>query len=185
VCIGWNFVRGGREDMRRLGVERAALLQEKRKAYDWLRRNSPVQARAIAGEDAALYLYTGRQAMRPIELLPSGAYDPAQLDLDLSHIADVAHAIGASYWMASPDDSNTHWVGAKQPLAARLSQIEAALPQLFRSSNRQVSIYGLACVQHPEKAGCQAADRVLFPGTGRNPNHVENGISEAPVRRSL
>lgn len=159
----WNLAVGDRAQLRSLSRSRAALLVEKREAYDWLRRNSSGDARAVAGEDGCLYLYTGRQAMAYIALLPAGAYEPTRLQEDLDHMTDVAQAIGAEYWLASPDDSDKQWKAAKPLLAARLDQIESVLPELFHSGGGHVRIYGLACVQHPEDPSCRSADRVLFP----------------------
>ncbi len=159
----WNFAVGDRAQLHRLSRSRAALLAEKREAYAWLRRNSSGDARAVAGEDGCLYLYTGRQAMSYIALLPAGAYEPARLQKDLDHMTDVAQAIGAEYWLASPDDSDKQWKAAKPLLAARLDQIESVLPELFRSGGGHVQIYGLPCVQHPEDPSCRSAHRVLFP----------------------
>ena len=169
--VVWNFEFGDdRAQLRRTSRDRAALLVEKREAYDWLRRNSSADARAVAGESGCLYLYTGRQAMAYIALLPAGVYEPAYLQRDLNHMTDVARAIGAEYWLASPDDSDKQWKSAKPFMATRLEQIESVLPELFRSRYGHVRIYGLPCVQHPEDPSCQSADRVLFPDGWGNPN---------------
>ncbi len=162
--IAWNFLANAdRAALQQTSMERAHLLEEKREAYEWLRRNAPQDARAAAGEDAALYLYTGIQAMSHIALQRAGAYDDAYLQDDLKHMTDVAQAIGAQYWIASSDDSDKQWVAAKPLLAARYKEIEGVLPELFRSSAGHVRIYSLACVQQPDVSACQTADRVLFP----------------------
>lgn len=180
LAIGWNFVHGDREKLREVSVKRAELLREKREAYGWIRRNSSPGERVIASEDAMLYLYTDRETMRPIELLPNGAYDPARLSLDLEHVTDVAGAIGATYWLASPNDSDTHWKASKRRLAARLSEVEGVLPELFTSSGGQVSVYGLGCVRSPNTAGCQAADRILFPDKQRIGNAATSSTEIRP-----
>lgn len=169
--VAWNFVANeDRADVRRTSLNRAALLSEKREAYEWLQRNSPKDARAVASEDGALYLYTGRQAMAHIALQRAGAYDDAFLQYDLAHVTDVARAIGAQYWLASSDDSDKQWRSAKPPLAVRYKEVESVLPELFHSSGGQVRIYGLGCVQHPETTECQTADLVLFPQGFKNPS---------------
>jgi 4-amino-4-deoxy-L-arabinose transferase-like glycosyltransferase len=143
--IAWNFVANkDRAQQRQDSAARGALLAEKQQAYDWFRLHAPDGARAVAAEDGAFYLYTGRQAMAQMELRRAGAYDPAYLQQDLAHMTDVASAIGAEYWVASPDDSDKQWVAAKPFLAARLGEIESGLPELFRSSGGHVRIYGLA-----------------------------------------
>ncbi len=163
IGMAGNFIFSGRADMAKTSEDAASLLVEKREAYEWLRANSSPDARVVAGEDVALYLYTDRQAMSHIALVPAGAYDPAQMQRDLDHMTDVARAIGASYWMSSPDDSDKQRRAAKPLLAARFAEIERVLPELFRSSGGQVKIYGTECILHPEKTSCAAADRVLFP----------------------
>ena len=168
--IAWNFVTNAdRVKLRRSSIDRAALLSEKREAYDWLRQNTLEDGRVVAGEDGSVYLYTGRQAMAPIALQRAGAYDDAYLRYDLAHMADVAKAIGAQYWMAASDDSDKQWVAAKPFLSAHFNEIDDALPEVFRSSAGHVRIYGLGCVQHPEVPACRAADRVLFPEGGEGP----------------
>ncbi|HLJ23813.1 MAG TPA: hypothetical protein VKT71_06865 [Candidatus Acidoferrales bacterium] len=170
--IAWNFAANkDRAELRRTSLNRGALLVEKREAYDWIRRNAPEGARAVAGEDGSFYLYTGRQAMAHIALQRAGAYDDAYLQNDLAHVTDVARAIGAQYWLASPDDSDKQWRAAKPPLAARYNEVEEVLPELFRSSGGQVRIYGLGCVQRPDMPECQVADRVLFPQGFGNSEH--------------
>jgi len=108
--------------------------------------------------------------MAYIALLPAGVYEPAYLQRDLNHMTDVARAIGAEYWLASPDDSDKQWKSAKPFMATRLEQIESVLPELFRSRYGHVRIYGLPCVKHPEDPSCQSVDRVLFPDGWGNPN---------------
>jgi len=174
--IAWNFLSNAdRAAQRRSSLERGALLLEKREAYDWIRQNTLENARFVAGEDASLYLYTGRQAMAHIALQRAGAYDDAYLLQDLDHMTDVARAIGAQYWLGSSDDSDKQWVAAKPFLAARFGEIEGALPEVFRSHGGHVRIYDLECVQHPETAACQTADRVLFPKESEHTSHLLHG----------
>ena len=156
--IAWNFIANkDRTGQRQVGAERGALLAEKRQAYDWFRQHAPDDARVIAGEDGSFYLYTGRQAMVPIALRRAGAYDSAYLQEDLAHMADVGTAIGAAYWLASSDDSDKQWVAAKPFLAERFGEIESGLPELFRSSNGRVRIYGL-----PPVAPASARASLIF-----------------------
>jgi hypothetical protein len=142
---------------------RSELLIEKKQAYDWLRRNSPGDARIIAGENASLYLYTGRQSMGPIVMLPAGIYEPTQMQSDLIHITDVASAIRATYWLGSVDDGDTQLQGYKTALTTRLHQIESVLPEVFHSTSGNVRIYRLDCLQNQQDISCRWADHVLFP----------------------
>jgi hypothetical protein len=162
--ILWNAVANqDRRDLVDTSRARAVLLAEKSEAYDWLRRNTPQDSRIIAAEDGCLYLYTGRQSMGHIAMLPVGMYEPEQLQSDLNHLTDVATAIRATYWFASTDDSDKQWKGAKPQLAARLHEIEGVLPELFRSRSGHVRIFGLGCLQNRQDPSCSSPDRVLFP----------------------
>jgi len=163
IGMAWNFIFSDRAGMAKASDEAARLLAEKREAYGWLREHAAPDARVVAGEDVALYLYTGRQAMSHIALVPAGAYDPAQMQRDLDHMTDVARAIGATYWMESPDDSEKQRKAAKPLLEARFSEIENVLPELFHSSAGHVKIYGTNCILHPEETQCASAERALFP----------------------
>jgi hypothetical protein len=169
--MAWNFAFSGRAEMMTTSEDAASLLAEKKEAYEWLRANTPPDARVVAGEDVALYLYTGRQAMSHLTLVPAGAYDAKQLREDLDHMTDVARAIRAGYWMASPDDSSKQRKAAKPPLETRFAEIESVLPELFRSSGGRVKIYGTNCILHPEEAACASADRALFPAADFSSSH--------------
>jgi hypothetical protein len=184
VGMSWNFLANrDRRDLLANSRDRAKLLVEKSEAYDWIRHNSPDDARIVAAEDGCVYLYTGRESMEPIAMLPVGFYEPEQMQSDLSHITDVATAIGATYWVTSFDDSDKQAKDAKPQLAARLDEIEGVLPELFRSDSGNVRIYGLDCLRNPQGGSCRSADRVLFPdghwstnaqgvaGTLAAPNH--------------
>lgn len=164
LTVSWNFViNHGRGDLLSTSRSRAELLIEKRQAYDWLKANSPTDSRVIAVEDGCLYLYTGRQAMEPIAMLPVGFYQREQVQSDLDHITDVATAIRATYWLESADDGDKSEKGAKPRLNARLHEIESVLPELFHSSSGNVRIYGPGCLQNPQDPSCRSADQVLFP----------------------
>jgi 4-amino-4-deoxy-L-arabinose transferase-like glycosyltransferase len=169
-AITWNYAGGARSIFEKNSAVRGALLEEKREAYGWLRRHSPADARAIAEEDASLYLYTGRQAARPVALLPAGIFEPARLDAQLAHICDTARAIGADYWVISDDDFTLVWPKAIPKARAREKELEQVLPLVFRSGEGRVRIHSLGCVNHPQDASCRAADRVLFPVAGLSAN---------------
>jgi hypothetical protein len=163
LVVCWNFAGGDREWLRNTSRERQALLPEKWEAYEWLKGHSAKDARVVANEDAVLYLYSGRQAMEPIVFLPSGSFDPSQREWDLEHITDTARAIRAEYWFAASDDGAQSSKSGRAAITTRLGQVESVLPELFRSSEGHVRIYGLDCVRRPETAGCESFNRVLFP----------------------
>jgi len=127
----------------REGQERGSLLREKREAYSWLRTNTPPGSRAIAYEDVILYLYSGRQALRPIAFSPAALYDPSLLEHDVACLTSGARAIGANYWVMSDDDFGIEWTEATATAIGRENQLGDSLPELFRSSSGHVRVYGL------------------------------------------
>lgn len=147
---------------------RGLLLEEKREAYDWIRRSTDPSARFIAYEDASLYLYTGRQAMRPIAFSTEAFYtDNAQiLSRELAHIMDSPRAIGARYWVACDDDFQMET--GESLIEKRIAEVEKVLPQVFRSRQGRVRVYDLSCL-HSSDPRCQAVMAVLFPEPERVP----------------
>jgi 4-amino-4-deoxy-L-arabinose transferase-like glycosyltransferase len=98
-----NYVNGHRRNLYALSRQRESILKPKQEAYRWLADHdccSPV----LAYEDADVYLYSGRTAMRPVIFVTSSIYEPKILDGSLGHILDVGRAINAGYWLFSEDD---------------------------------------------------------------------------------
>jgi hypothetical protein len=98
-----NYVNGHRRNLYALSRQRETILKPKREAYRWLADHdccSPV----LAYEDADVYLYSGRTAMRPVIFVTSSIYEPKILDGSLDHIMDVGQALKAGYWLFSEDD---------------------------------------------------------------------------------
>jgi hypothetical protein len=164
TAVVWNFVFGERAELHAESRRRELLLSEKREMYDWITQNVPKDAKVVTPdtEDAAFYLYTGRQAMRRIAFLPAGAYDEQITRRDLDHIMDVAQATGAQYWIAV-DEWDTPWNAYHDLVQARLRQLSSVLPELFRSSNGRVRILGLRCLQESRDPTCRAARGILLP----------------------
>lgn len=123
--------------------KRGSLLSEKHEAYSWLRTNTPPGSRAVAYEDVSLFLFSGRQALRPITLSPAGLYDPALLKNDVSCITSGAQGIEATYWVMSDDDFSIEWTDATSAALVREGQLGNLLPEVFRSSSGRVRVYGL------------------------------------------
>jgi hypothetical protein len=165
VAVMWNFLFGERAELRAESQRRELLLQEKQEMYDWMRRYSSKDARVITPdtEDGALYLYTGRQAMRRIAFLPAGAYDEQITRHDLDHVMDVAQATEAQYWI-TVDEYDATWKAYHDLVQARLSQFSRVLPELFRSSNGHLRILGLRCLQELPDPNCRALAGILLPG---------------------
>jgi hypothetical protein len=141
--ITW-FFWGGFVLIRERSNFRSSMLQEKREAYSWLRQNSSTDARVIAYEDAALFLYSDRQAMRPVIFPTAGLIRNERIEPELLCIAAGARAIGASYWVIGDDDFENEWEPAISRGRARESEFEGVLHQVFRSGHGHVRIYELA-----------------------------------------
>jgi 4-amino-4-deoxy-L-arabinose transferase-like glycosyltransferase len=123
--------------------ERGTLLPEKHEAYSWLSANTPPGSKAIAYEDISLFLFSGRQALRPITFSSAALYDPSLLQSDVDCLMSSAQGIHASYWVMSDDDFSIEWTDATSAGVARETQLSNLLPELFRSSSGRVRIYGL------------------------------------------
>jgi hypothetical protein len=122
---------------------RAILLSDKREAYQWLRENTPPDARVIAYEQATMFLYTARQGMSPTTLSPGGKIDKQLLDAQLTCLLATAEPIGAGYWLVSEDDFKNEWETAMIQERSRSSELEKSHQQLFRSSQGRVRVYAM------------------------------------------
>jgi hypothetical protein len=142
LSVSWFFWEGG-VSLRRESDLRGSILQEKREAYSWLRENSPADTRVVAYEDATLFLYSGRQAVRPVIFAPAGLIRAEQLKPELLCITEGAHVIDAGYWLISEDDFENEWEPAISRGRAREREMESVLPQVFRSGHGHVRIYEL------------------------------------------
>ncbi len=121
---------------------RTASLREAQETYDWVRHHTSLDTRFVTQQDAALYLYTGRQAMWPLACRPTASLEPAIREQDLTHLADVARAIGARYWVVTEDDFR--FESARDAYRQRVGQLLAAQPVVFRSPTGGVQVYDLA-----------------------------------------
>ncbi len=160
----WDYLDGFRPELRAMGARRAAMLGEKMQVYDWLRQNTDPQTRVVTYEDASLYLFTGRQAIRPIQFSVEWYYTKDVWERDLAHFTDTARQVGARFWVSSNDDDVGMDLGAHQRLLnARMAQVKSVLPMAFHSRENNVQVYDLSCVLQPLRAECKSAVPVLFP----------------------
>lgn len=137
-------LRKGIVQLQRNSQVRAAMLSEKREAYAWLRDNVAPDAKVVAYEDASLYLYTARRAIRPTIFSPAGYYRPEVLDHELSCLLSSAVPSGADYWLVSSDDFAVEWEPAHSRARSGEREVETAMPLLFASSQHRIRIYALA-----------------------------------------
>ncbi|MBI3695023.1 MAG: hypothetical protein HY238_09330, partial [Acidobacteria bacterium] len=139
-----HYVRGFRPQLREQPREWAALAVEKAQLYDWIRRNTDPEDRFVAYEDVNLYLFTGRQALRPIAFTAGALYPQNHklLESELDHLTDVARHIGARYWVVTPDDFPVQ--NGREAILNRIARLQAALPVVFRSCHNRVQVVELS-----------------------------------------
>ena len=132
---------------------RAAVATEKRQAYRWVVENTKESDRFVCYEDAALWLYTGRQALRPMIFSTAAFYrqDKGVLDLDLARFMDTANAIGANYWMVAVDDYQLH--SRPDMIAAHVEPLLLSFPKAFETDAGKVRIYEIGSSGAQANAG--------------------------------
>ena len=126
-----------------LSHERADLLTAKQEAYRWLATEgccSPL----LAYEDANAYLYTERQAMRPIVFPTSAAFDPVRFAEAVDHVMDVSEALHAEYWLFSEDDFGSDTRADAAAIWNCMGRLGPDLwPIVFKSGDGRVVIHSL------------------------------------------
>jgi len=152
-AVAENSLAGTRTVLMRTSDDRRTLMQAKQDCYDWIRSNAEPDARLIAYEDTATYLYTGRETVRPIVFTTDDFYDPQRLSKEASHMTDIAETIGARYWLFAADDYYREWPAATALEGSRSSELERDLPALFRAGSGTASVRSTVCLS----AGCAFA----------------------------
>ena len=138
--MGWSVWRG-HVALTEQAKRRASFGPEKREAYDWLRNNNTAGASVIAYEDAALYLYSGHKAFRPVIFSPAGRFQPALLQSELGCIAESAKQTRATYWVVSEDDFDFEWEPAATDGLDQEKRFLKGRPLVFHSKAGRVQIY--------------------------------------------
>jgi hypothetical protein len=166
---GCNYLFWDRQQLMEAEHAQAKSLEEKKEVYSWIRDHTRVEAKIVAYEDILLFLYSRRQALRPIALLPAAAYskrsgsDTPDLAGDLAHLCDAPRAAGATYWLVTGDDFALD--AEPKKTASRQDEIVAVLPLVFRSSEGFARLYDSSCLLDSTRQDCRSAQVVLFPGT--------------------
>jgi hypothetical protein len=143
AAIGWNYAVTARQSFADVTRHRDAVLVEQQTAFDWIRSHTQPNDILITTECGTTYLYTGRQSINFTVPLPYGVYDKSVLQRDLDHIADVALALHARYWVISDYDSQTQLHAFEQPLRERLDRWEAALPRVYITPAGSIRVHDL------------------------------------------
>jgi hypothetical protein len=122
---------------------RGAHLADKREAYEWLRENTASDSRALAFEHAPVYLYSGRQSIRPTTFWPAAEYRPEILNTELACIDSSAQPVDARFWLVADDDVGSDWRGIRAAAVEKEKEAESTLPLLFKSRGKFVRIYSI------------------------------------------
>jgi hypothetical protein len=139
VFIGWSFRLGITSALEKSRL-RGKMLDEKRSAYTWLKNNTAAEDKVIAYEDASLFLYTGRQSLRPVIFMPAGNFQPELQRMELECITASAQALAAKYWLISADDFGMEPGEVARLGRAREKEFESVLPAVFSGAEGQVRI---------------------------------------------
>jgi len=166
---GWNYFFRDRQQLREAESSQAKSLEQRKEVYSWIRGHTPSGAKIVAYDDVLIFLYSGRQALRPIVLLPSLAYsripgsDSPDLSGDLAHMCDAPRDAGATYWLVTGDDFSLD--ADREKTTSRQNEIVSVLPLVFRSSGGFARLYDSSCLLSPTRKDCEGTQAVLFPGT--------------------
>jgi hypothetical protein len=149
----WDLPRG----MAQTREQREALAGEKARAYEWVRNHTAANDRFVAYEDASLFLYAGRQALRPVAISTASFFRQQRviLDQELTHLADTAQTIDARYWLVSPDDY--HLESADTFLQKATAALLAECRVSFAASPGGVRIYDVSSLRERGCGGPEVA----------------------------
>jgi hypothetical protein len=149
----WELPRG----MAQARGQREALAAEKARAYEWVRNHTVPNDRFVAYEDVNLFLFTGRQGLRPLALSTASFFRQQRVifDQELTHLADTARAIEARYWLVSPDDY--HLDSADDFLRKATAGLLEGCPVRFATSPQAVRIYDVSSLQERGCGGPEVA----------------------------
>ena len=138
--IGWHYY-SAMKSIRAKSFERAAFLESKKDAYEWLATQTGPGTRVIAYEDALLYLYTGRTAMRPTTFVIADFLEAPRMNKVMAEMGDVAPAIGAACWLVSDDDFSMESRTVTLPARAREKEIQLPSALAYRSPDGRVGVF--------------------------------------------
>lgn len=151
-----NYVHAIPAKVKGFAVHDAALLTDRRGAYQWIREHTAPGARVIAYQDGLLYLYTGRRSILPIARLTQAFYlrDPRYAEHDAAHLADVARHIDADFWLTSRQDYSLDGKLDYSILTRKQKELLSAAPVVYRSADGNVTLYDTHCLWKAAMKGC-------------------------------
>jgi hypothetical protein len=121
----------------------AGFTAEKQDLFAWIRQNTDPSASVVACHDAELYLYTGRQAMRPLGVLPQSLYlhDVRTWQQTRDQLLDVARYVRAQYWVVPSEDYS--WLPIRDNYTRDVRALLNSQPLLFESWSGRVRLYDI------------------------------------------
>ena len=156
MLSGYNYWRYG-HDLTVLSRHRAALNRERREGYDWITRNTPTSARVLAYEDGLVYLYTGRQAIRPVVITTDCYYQPERPKCasDFSEMGSWAAYVGARYWLTDTDDLDFEGERRFRPeVRQHIADLKSRMHPVFVSRGANVVVYDTTCLINSSDQSC-------------------------------
>ncbi len=141
---------------------RLSLTEPKLEAYAWVAANTEPGAVVISYEDASLYLYTGRQSMRPASLTTEAFYmqDMGSFEDGLDKLADTAFALDADYWVLAPD--NFGLAIDPETTRSKVEELLDGLPVVFTSGDGRLRVVRLEGERWAELRERRLAGRPAF-----------------------
>jgi hypothetical protein len=159
-----NVLGGMRTVVRRTSEDRQTLLRDKEECYEWIRNNTKPDSRLVAYEEAPTYLFTGRETLRPMIFTTDEFYESERLNREASHLADVAQAVNAHYWLFASDDYYRDWPAAAALEGSHMSELEKGLPVVFRAGGGTATVRLATCLSGNCVSGCGSCERLSAKG---------------------
>jgi hypothetical protein len=157
MLSGYNYWRYG-HDLIVFSRHRATLNRERREGYDWITRHTPPSARVLAYEDGLVYLYTGRQAIRPVAISTDCSYqEQPKCASDFSEMGSWVAYVGARYWFTDSDDLELESGRRFRPeVQQHIADLRSRMHPVFVSSSANVVIYDTTCLINSNDPSCGA-----------------------------
>ncbi len=162
ILTGYNYWHYG-QDLTILSRHRAALNRERREGYDWITRNTPASARVLAYEDGLVYLYTGKQAIRPVVITTDCYYQPERPKCasDFSEMGSWTAYVGARYWLTDTDDLEFEGERRFRPeVRQHIAGLKSRIHPVFVSSSANVVVYDTTCLINSGDQSCMGQQGV-------------------------
>ena len=160
LVAGYNYWHY-RSDLMELSRHRVKLNTERREVYDWISQHTSASARIIAYEDGLVYLYTGRQSVRPVAITTECYYQPERTRCvsDFSEMGTWLGYVSAMYWLSDTDDLEFEGQRRFRPeVQKHIADLKAIMRPIFVSSKGSVILYDTTCLIDTDHRVCRKKD---------------------------